>query len=408
MGGFFPDSIDRYFADISDLPLLSAEDEKKLAHEIRDRERAWRDGLLRVPASAAALAELWSGYRSAGRKCTRLLSSIAEDREKTREEQARRVLDGLEEAVARRRRDVSLKSSKSLALSDARRKGKLERLYLEARVLEDVQHRLEESLDDHARRVGQPRAEARAGLEQALSLFGEYRQKREFFANCNVKLVIYIAKAYVGRGLPLEDLIQNGNLGLLRAIEKFDPDRGVRFSSYASFWIKQAVSRSVEIQSRVVRTPTSLGPRLRSLSREDARRVASGDAELTLTQKSERLGMDPEDFQNLTSAYQPTVSLDHSPFEDGEPLVQFLVAEDDELLQYLEQRERCERVHKLLDRLDARERLIVERRFGLRGGPPETLEAIGCDLGLSRERIRQLESTAVERLRESDKASGAR
>ena len=400
LGGFLPNSIDRYLADISELPLLSAETEKALAREIRQLERVWRSSLLAAPASAAALAELWSTYRGKGRKSTRLLSSASADVDPSREREASRVLDGLEEAVARRRRNVVLKSRESIARSDARRKGKLERLDLEVRTLEDVQDRLQRSLEHYASQVGELPTAARETLERSLLDYAAYREKRDVFVTSNVKLVVYIAKAYINRGLPLEDLIQDGNLGLLRAVEKFDPGRGVRFSSYASFWIKQAVSRAIEMKSRVIRTPTSLGSRLRSLAREDGQRTARGDDELTLDEKSKRFGMDSEDFQSLLLASRPSVSLDYSPLEDGEPLVQLLAAKDEDLLDYLEQRERCQQIHQLLDRLNARERMIVERRYGLRGELPETLESIGGDLGLSRERIRQLEKLALERLRE--------
>lgn len=400
MSGILPNSIDRYLADISALPLLSAEDEKALAREIRKLERVWRSSLLAAPASAAALAELWSTYRGKGRKSSRLLSSTSADVDQSREKEASRLLDGLEQAVARRRRNLVLKSRESIARSDALRKGKLERLELEIRVLEDVQHRLQRSLEHYADQVGEAPAAARETLERSLRDYAAYREKREAFVTSNVKLVVYIAKGFVNRGLPLEDLIQDGNFGLLRAVEKFDPGRGVRFSSYASFWIKQAVSRAIEMKSRVIRTPTSLGSRMRSLAREDAQRVARGDVELTLDEKSNRFGMESGDFQSLLSAFRPSVSLDYSPLEDGEPLVQLLAAKDDDLLDYLEQRERCEQIHQLLDRLNARERMIVERRYGLRGELPETLESIGGDLGLSRERIRQLEKLALERLRE--------
>ena len=402
MSGVPLDSIDRYIEEISDLPLLTADGEKELAREMRRREARWRTALLSSPCSAAVLAEIWQSYRCAGRKSSRLLSSSLSAVDEARESQASKTLSGLEASIARRQRAVKQKPRESIVRSDRRRTRQLEELGLEVRVLEEVSRRLECSLERFARSCGEPLRCARESFHRAAEAYDSYRETREEFVTSNVKLVIFIAKGHMGRGLPFEDLIQEGNLGLLRAVEKFDPDRGVRFSSYASFWIKQAVQRAIEMRSRMVRTPTSMGSRFRALSREDSRRVARGDDPMTLEERSESFGMPVSDFQSLTAAFQPAISLDHSPLEDGEPLIQLLAADDEELLDYLEHRDRCERVHVLLDRLNSRERMIVERRYGLRGDPPETLESIGCDLGLSRERIRQLERLALDRLREDD------
>jgi RNA polymerase sigma factor (sigma-70 family) len=216
----------------------------------------------------------------------------------------------------------------------------------------------------------------------------------------NLRLVISIAKRYQGMGIALPDLVSEGNLGLVRAVEKFDPDRGFRFSTYASKWIRQAVTRALVNQSRTVRMPANVV--------EIARRYASTEGKLeqrrgrsiTHAEMLDALRLMPRRAAEILNAAKPVVLLDAPVSEDGGLTVRD-VLEDPACtaaqagIAYLRRRE----VMELLGVLDTRERKVLALRFGLTGREPMSLEAIGRVFNLTKERIRQLQNAALERLR---------
>jgi RNA polymerase sigma factor (sigma-70 family) len=219
----------------------------------------------------------------------------------------------------------------------------------------------------------------------------------------NARLVISVAKRYQNLGLPLMDLIQEGNIGLLRAIDRFEPARGLRLSTYATWWVRQGINRAVANQGRTIRLPAYLQDRLQQLSRaaqtlEQSLGRAPNDAEL-----AQHLEVTPTDIQSLQTVAAPVVSLDDSLSEDGDesPLEQLedtLISPVDELVARRLLREAMERA---LEELPARYALVVRLRYGLNGDQPHTLETIAQKLNLSRERVRQIERDAFTRLRTS-------
>jgi RNA polymerase primary sigma factor len=219
---------------------------------------------------------------------------------------------------------------------------------------------------------------------------------RQHMIRANLRLVVQAARAFQGRGVELADLIAEGNLGLIRAVEEFDPGRNVRFSTYATYWIRQSMQRALDSQGTPIRLPAYL---LRLMARwrdEQARFRNEFDRLPTDQEMALRLDLPPKKWNRVRRAWQ----IQHSTFEsagyEGDVLPDHKPGPE----QTIEQHERIQRIRDAVDRLGEREAAVLRWRFGLTDEGPQTFEEIGLRFGITPERARQIERLAVKRLRE--------
>ncbi len=256
--------------------------------------------------------------------------------------------------------------------------------------------------------LGEDRVPAGVDREDLERLVVEGERAKDLFIRANLRLVVSIARRYVRSGMPMLDLIQEGNTGLVRAVEKFDYERGYKFSTYATWWIRQAISRAIAQQERTVRLPVHLVEdvnRMRNVTRQLIRELGS-DPEPE--QIAAALGVTVERVNELVRWSQDTVSLDTPVGDDGDTNLGDLVADTDApspeeiVLTGLER----QRIEGLLNHLDDRSAGIMRARYGLEDGREHSLTEVASRFSLSRERIRQLEIQALGRLRELARAEG--
>lgn len=242
-----------------------------------------------------------------------------------------------------------------------------------------------------------PKAE-RTAIERTLNRADEAKAE---FIRCNLRLVISIAKRYTGRGLDLLDLIQEGNLGLIRAVEKFDWRRGFKFSTYATWWIRQAVTRGLGNHARTIRLPVHMVEVVRAVQEAELSLHESFRRQPTIEEICESSGLDEDRVVVALHAPGETISLDRPVGDDSEARLGDFV-EDLQAIDPLEAATASAGIAELelaLSHLDERERSVVTMRYGLDGRPARTLSDVGKHLGVTRERVRQLESSALSRLR---------
>ncbi|MBI3782569.1 MAG: sigma-70 family RNA polymerase sigma factor [Deltaproteobacteria bacterium] len=253
-------------------------------------------------------------------------------------------------------------------------------------------------------RAGQASGLARPRLKQFVKQLTqeltEYREVRDEMLRANLRLVNVFARRYHHPSLSMLDLFQEGSIGLMRAIEKYDPERNIKFSTYATWWIWQQLSRAADTQGSLIRMPVHWNQFRRRVNRDATERAAEKEGPVSRHELATAQGMERERFEEMAQAFQ-FVSSDAPLGEDDERTVEStLAAEGGEPDEQAEQSSLRNQLELALQQLPQRERIIVRQRFGLDDDDTETLEELGTQFGVSRERIRQLENRGLKRLRE--------
>ncbi len=260
-----------------------------------------------------------------------------------------------------------------------------------------------EAGDDARRRMADPdgayiTSNERRGLEQQCCRGDDARQR---LIQANLRLVVSIAKKYTSYGLTMMDLVQEGNIGLMRAVEKFDYTKGHKFSTYATWWIRQAITRAIADQSRTIRLPVHMGEAISQVKRTSHKLQQSMQREPTPEEIADAMGISPNKVRRTLEASMHPLSLEMPVGQEGEGRMGDFI-EDDRVATPAEAAAASmlrEQIEEVLQKLPERERKIIQLRYGLKDGRYRTLEEVGVEFGITRERIRQIEAVALRKLR---------
>ena len=297
------------------------------------------------------------------------------------------------------------KRSTGTAKVRAQRVTELEQAYAELALCKNERLRLRGRVEHMAINAAASDKQLRATHKRLIAGEQMARQARGELVAANLRLVVFIAKAYVNRGMQLPDLIQEGNIGLMRAVDKFDHRRGFKFSTYATWWIRQSVTRALSDQSRTIRVPVHMTETLNKVLRTSRYLVSQMGREPTPDEVAAKLGMDKKRIEYILSLGREPLSLSNPVGDDGDAtLGDFVASREVSASAVAESNDLSRQIRGVLKNLTPREDKIIRMRFGIGHDSEHTLEQVGTEFAVTRERIRQIEAKVLHKLRHPAKA----
>ncbi len=406
------DALDAYIRSIGATPILSREETFELAKRMETHNEAFRKAIYEIPGTARAVLKRWDARKSSGHVTAALAEGYRDGSGRDWSRAIDRALSRLQPLVERRETLAARSSSRAvreLAQIDQEIETRLAAAGLSWDLVRDIYDRFSKLIESRrAVRSGSARARLGVGVPLARERLGVARREleqldeiKQVFVAHNLKLVVRVAREFRNLGVPYLDLIQEGNLGLIRAVEKFDYRRGFKFSTYAVWWIRQALIRAVQNHSRTVRAPSHMYEyqlRYRRLAEQMRRRLRRNP---TREELAKALAVTPETVDRIVSTMTPITSI-HAVIGGTDDLVFEDTLEDESTsdpVDAIDREELRAELEELMRTLEPRERQILEWRYSLEGEEGLTLAEIGDRIGLSRERVRQLEARALRKLR---------
>ena len=392
--------IDFYLEEIRDTPVLDRNGQSELGELMVAAENQLRSALARIPEFSRQVLQRWY-ERRARRVVTGALSRHHRDASGT--DWTARIDERLD-VVERRLEAFDRAAETHDAAAQEKARGALESALQASEIALPLFVDLLDTIAEEAdpTEAGDP-TRFETWIDEARDARVRLTDARNRFIAHNLRLVVSAAKDYRGSGLSFADLVQEGNMGLIRAVEKFDHTRGYTFSTYALWWIEQALNRAVQTDERTVRIPGPVRDRQRAMRRLEQELRTSSIPEPTEVDMAEAIGLDEAACDELRGSLIAEVSL-NAPVSNTEDLCLGDSLEAPDALDPVDEIDRRvfqEAIEESLDELSPRARRVVEQRFGLRGGEERSLAAVGEEIGLSRERVRQIEKHSLEELRQN-------
>ncbi len=394
------DLLQDYLDDIVDLSVLEPEHQIRLLEVMESAEQSLRESIAEIPETAQILLDRWNERRRGGL----VTGSMSRWHRDGSGRDVNEMIDGAFSQIESMLAESHVRKGKRTKSAQAAQTDRLGQAVMDAEVNLPLLLEVLETLEDST--TLRSSDAAKDALERALESRAQLTDSKNRFISHNLRLVIRCAKNYRNQGIPFLDLIQEGNIGLIRAVEKFDYRRGYKFSTYAIWWIEQALNRCVANDARTVRIPSPLIDQRRKLKQIEAHQRGVSASEPTPMELIERLGVDAHDVDDLRRSLSPEVSTQALVGRTESLTVEdMLVAEEsNEPGDDFDTRALGRRIRQIIPMLGERERRVIEARFGLSDDQPRTLNDIGRELGVSRERVRQIERQALAQLRESQDA----